>query len=282
MKKRILAAIPIILIVALALIVQSFVLIALSVTLAIFTQVEMMRAMGKTVKWVSILFALTCGVIFVWSVVGIKPTSMDGQYNSLTMLLPSLYMIVFVVFIFLAFIACVFSQKKDFKDLQNTIFTLCYPQLFFVFFYSTIAIYLQNYIITLVMLLFVFALPMLSDTLAYFIGKTFGKTKLCPKISPNKTVAGSVAGVVGGLLCAFLIWIVFARDYNLASVLILGGVLAIVSQLGDLSASYIKRAVNIKDFGNLIPGHGGILDRLDSILFCMPIVYITFTFIGLY
>lgn len=117
-----------------------------------------------------------------------------------------------------------------------------------------------------------------TDTFAYFSGRLLGKRKLCPVISPNKTVEGSVGGLVGGIFLVMVLGIVLNWVYNInvhpfhfAMFGLLGGVF---SQIGDLTASSIKRYCNIKDFGNLIPGHGGILDRIDSLLFVLPVVYI--------
>ena len=95
-----------------------------------------------------------------------------------------------------------------------------------------------------------------SDICAYFTGFAIGKHKLCPHLSPKKTIEGAVGGVVGA-----------------AHSFIIGVIGAILSQCGDLTASAFKRKMGIKDYGNLIPGHGGIMDRFDSILFTAPVVY---------
>ncbi|SEF45361.1 phosphatidate cytidylyltransferase [Caloramator fervidus] len=112
------------------------------------------------------------------------------------------------------------------------------------------------------------------DTLAYYSGSFLGKHKLCPEVSPKKTVEGSIGGIVGSIL-GVLIWCWLNNDLklNLLYMIILGILGGIISQIGDLSASLIKRYVGIKDYGNIMPGHGGILDRFDSILFIAPIVY---------
>ncbi|MEF9988143.1 MAG: CDP-archaeol synthase, partial [Christensenella sp.] len=92
------------------------------------------------------------------------------------------------------------------------------------------------------------------------------------------TVAGCVAGIVGGIIASVLIWAVFSNVASITMMPLLnyifaGAALAVISQLGDLSASFIKRSLNIKDFGKLLPGHGGIVDRMDSVLFCIPLVF---------
>ena len=111
-----------------------------------------------------------------------------------------------------------------------------------------------------------------TDIMAYFSGYLFGKHKLCPKISPKKTVEGAIGGALGSMvLCG-----IFAKLFLPAlfmHCLIIGLLGGIVSQFGDLTASIFKRKMGIKDYGNLIPGHGGILDRFDSVLFTAPLVY---------
>lgn len=119
----------------------------------------------------------------------------------------------------------------------------------------------------------------ITDIFAYFTGVTLGKTKIIPHISPKKTVEGSIGGAIGCMLTMMLYGVVIMNQagiepipmYHLA---ILGLLCGVVSQLGDWSASAIKRSMEIKDFGKLIPGHGGIMDRIDSIIFVAPLVYI--------
>ena len=111
-----------------------------------------------------------------------------------------------------------------------------------------------------------------TDICAYFSGYFLGRHKLCPKLSPKKTVEGAVGGVLGSAVLSTLFGLIFARQWMLHC-LIIGLVGSVFAQLGDLSASALKRRMGIKDYGNLIPGHGGILDRFDSVLFTAPLVY---------
>ncbi len=126
----------------------------------------------------------------------------------------------------------------------------------------------------------VFICAFCSDIGAYFTGVTFGKHKLTPVLSPNKTWEGAIGGVVFTALMTALFVFVISKIYNFEinnlSVLIfffIGSIGSIFAQIGDLTASSIKRHVNIKDFGHIIPGHGGALDRFDSVLFTAPTIY---------
>jgi len=115
-----------------------------------------------------------------------------------------------------------------------------------------------------------------TDTFAYLIGCKFGKHKLTP-VSPKKSIEGSIAGVIGNVIISLIYTYCINKTGNIEiSYLAITGIsiiLSILAQLGDLAASSIKRYVGIKDFGNLIPGHGGMLDRIDSILFIAPFAY---------
>lgn len=110
-----------------------------------------------------------------------------------------------------------------------------------------------------------------SDSFAYFVGCSIGKHRLCPTISPKKSVEGFIGGIVGAMLCVGALGSLF--NFNLIIMLIMGALIAIIGTFGDLVESCIKRYVGIKDSGTLIPGHGGVLDRFDSLLFTAPLVY---------
>ena len=118
-----------------------------------------------------------------------------------------------------------------------------------------------------------------SDTFAYLTGMLFGKHKLVPNLSPKKTVEGAIGGIIGSMLLgAIYTYIVFNKltdDIYMSSVRVsIGcGVGSIISMIGDLTASGIKRNYDVKDYGNIIPGHGGILDRFDSVIFTAPALY---------
>ena len=116
-----------------------------------------------------------------------------------------------------------------------------------------------------------------TDTFAYFAGRTLGKHKLCPKVSPKKTVEGAIGGTLGCVICICIYAYICGKckgvSVNYISATIFSVLTAVFSQFGDLAASRIKREYGVKDYGNLIPGHGGILDRFDSALLISPLVY---------
>ena len=128
----------------------------------------------------------------------------------------------------------------------------------------------------------------ISDTGAYFSGYFFGKHKLAPKISPKKTIEGAVGGVVSCILSYLLLGFIFetiTRKMGLTitvsyiSLLLVAPIVSLLSIVGDLSASIIKRQHNIKDFGNIMPGHGGILDRFDSVFYVAGVMFLISNFI---
>lgn len=120
------------------------------------------------------------------------------------------------------------------------------------------------------------------DTAAYYSGKYLGKRKLCPEVSPKKTIAGSIGGLLGSALGCGIFGIIvssYVSEVQVIHFFLIGTLCGIMGQFGDLVASSIKRYVGIKDYSNLIPGHGGILDRFDSILFNAVVVFYYLTFI---
>lgn len=125
----------------------------------------------------------------------------------------------------------------------------------------------------------VFLISWGTDTFAYLFGMVFGKHKLYPSISPKKTVEGSLGGIFGSLILLNL-FNFYILKYNIVFIILSGILISVVSQLGDLFASKIKREIGIKDFSNIIKGHGGFLDRFDSIIFATPLVYILFHIFG--
>ncbi|CAH0213057.1 Phosphatidate cytidylyltransferase [Peribacillus sp. Bi96] len=113
-----------------------------------------------------------------------------------------------------------------------------------------------------------------TDSGAYFIGKSLGKRKLWPEISPNKTVEGFIGGLFSAMIVGALFYAFSSLDYTLLQLLMISLIIGVFGQLGDLVQSAYKRHYGVKDSGKLLPGHGGILDRLDSVIFILPILHL--------
>jgi phosphatidate cytidylyltransferase len=129
-------------------------------------------------------------------------------------------------------------------------------------------------------LLFTVGVTWLNDSVAYFVGVNFGKHKLAPQISPRKSIEGSIGGIAGGLLAAVILGIYFQKP--VPPLLVVAFLVVIAGQFGDLVESIIKRNAGVKDSGTFLPGHGGILDRLDSMLFTGPVVYYLASYLPLF
>lgn len=112
-----------------------------------------------------------------------------------------------------------------------------------------------------------------GDTGAWFFGRRYGKTKLYPLISPGKTVEGSAGGLLASIILAFLFKLLFFKNLGWFAAFLTALLVGAVSQIGDLCESFFKRAYKIKDSGTILPGHGGMLDRFDGVLFSLPIMY---------
>ena len=138
------------------------------------------------------------------------------------------------------------------------------------------------------LILFAFFCAWITDGFALFAGMAFGKHKLAPVISPKKTIEGAIGGVIGNTILCCLLWLIFHSKFGLAEiiklpyVIICALVLSVFSIFGDLAASAIKRHQGIKDFGNILPGHGGMMDRFDSALFVFPLLYLILLIAGKY
>ena len=118
-----------------------------------------------------------------------------------------------------------------------------------------------------------FAIVMLTDTGAFYTGRTIGRHKLAPLVSPGKTIEGAVGGFVMAVVAGLICKLTFFPEIPTVHALALGGALGAIGQVGDLAESLLKRGSDVKDSGNLLPGHGGMLDRIDSMLFCAPVLY---------
>lgn len=169
---------------------------------------------------------------------------------------------IFIVLI-ISLLLMVVNNKVTILDVAYTLMGILYVP--FLMFHIT---YLDN--TKYIWLIFLTAWG--TDTFAYIFGNLFGKNKLCPDLSPNKTIEGSLGGILGSIILTTI----FSKYFKLGpmwKMILLSIIASILAQFGDLTASKIKRITGIKDYGYIMPGHGGILDRFDSILFTAPVVY---------
>ncbi len=184
------------------------------------------------------------------------------------------YMTEMIVLSLLCFMTAYVITFPEYKTEQVTgaFFGVCYVSVLMSFVYHTRALPDGVYFVWLILLS-----AWGSDTLAYCAGRLFGRHKMAAQLSPKKTIEGAVGGIAGAALLGLIYGSIFRHgfttDYPQAVCALACAAGAVISMIGDLAASAIKRNHNIKDYGSLIPGHGGILDRFDSMLFAAPAIY---------
>ncbi len=189
-------------------------------------------------------------------------------YNKSLILSLVLFMVFLVIYLIIKY------PKVSIVDITLSIF----PALYIGFSFSFALLILEEPHAFLIMLS-IFLLTWTSDIGGYFFGSLWGKRKIAPKLSPNKTWAGSIGGIILSLITA-LIFYKYAQigNHNLFNLIILGIMASIAAQAGDLFISSVKRIFAVKDTGSLIPGHGGILDRFDSFILVLPVVFALLTY----
>ena len=186
-----------------------------------------------------------------------------------------------MLFLFLLLLAqLVFEYDKiSLESIGISLFTMIYPATILV------SLLVINRYPTLEPLLMVFAITPCADTFAYFVGSIVKGKKLCPNISPNKTVSGFIGGLFGGMIASLLVYFIFTEKgaiFNsvFLEVLLFAGAgiaCALLTAYGDLVESVIKRKLGIKDMGKILPGHGGMSDRIDGLTFAAPVISFVFT-----
>ena len=183
-------------------------------------------------------------------------------------------MVIMLAFLLLLLATFVFGYPKFHShQIMAAFFGLFYVGVMLSFMYQTRMLKMGEFIVWLI-----FLCSWGCDTSAYCVGMLFGKHKMSPILSPKKSVEGAIGGVVGAMLfTAIYCYAIKAAfsivEFSIAPLVIIAGVGALMSMVGDLAASAIKRNFDIKDYGKLIPGHGGVLDRFDSVIITAPIIY---------
>ncbi|MDK2802272.1 MAG: phosphatidate cytidylyltransferase [Oscillospiraceae bacterium] len=210
----------------------------------------------------------------------IMPIIFSGIFPFLNSILAEYSNIVYILYIIYFVLTIIFNINKI--DINK--FSFCFIMSIIIPLFFSYAIYIRDYTDKYYFYYIFIAVSSawISDTFAYFGGYFFGKRKIVPKISPNKTLEGFISGIIGNILFGFIFSYFYALyylhnninvDINYVNLFIILTILSIAGIFGDLFASAIKRINNIKDFGKIMPGHGGIFDRFDSILFTVPLVY---------
>ncbi len=189
--------------------------------------------------------------------------------------------VIFTVLLHLA-VAIAVHGKSDYRDVLASGLLTIYITL------SMGCLALTNSEYGTAIMIIVFVCAWSTDTGAYFTGRAFGKRKLIPHVSPNKTVAGAVGGVIISIVCCIIYLMIYVKIIGgtvgyqwpilVCGGAIVGGAAGILAQVGDLAASAIKRDTGVKDFGWIFPGHGGFMDRFDSVLYISPVIYFILQF----
>ena len=181
----------------------------------------------------------------------------------------------------LLFASLVFEfERTDFTAVGTSLFALCYPSGFLV---PLMIINSYEDPKGFVGLLMIIVVSTCADTAAYLVGSTLKGPKLCEKVSPKKTISGAIGGVLGGIIGALFVYFVFGKGAIWSNPLewlvyvLTGGISSLVTEFGDLVEGAIKRKLDIKDSGKLLPGHGGMLDRIDGMIFNCVFIFAVFT-----
>ena len=238
--------------------------IALTV-IALLAMNEYFNAVSKVAKPVKWLGYLSCiSIVAVYFI----PDEYLGMMFTLSV--PTILVILFTQVI-------VTEMKTNFKDIAFTFIGILYIVFFMIF--VALIDGLDN---GKILIWYLIAAAWGTDIFAFFTGILIGKHKFS-KISPKKSIEGCIGGTIGGILLmliyTYIINTFFEMNYSYLVIAGIGLILSLLGQIGDFAASSIKRYVDIKDFSNLIPGHGGMLDRIDSLIFLAPFAYVFFTLI---
>ncbi|RDW19513.1 phosphatidate cytidylyltransferase [Oceanobacillus arenosus] len=228
-------------------------------TLATISLFELVRMRKNSGYWISFILA----VLLLWVIL------LYNQSEILSFLvLSELEMITIIILLLLSYIVLV-KNKFTFDDAGFTLLATFYVGLGFYYLMET-----RDGVNGLSNIFFAFFIIWSTDTGAYLFGRAFGKRKLWPTISPNKTVEGAIGGILLACIVAIVFHLIQPFPHSLLTVIGVTIVASIFGQIGDLVESAMKRNYGVKDSGKILPGHGGILDRFDSLLFVLPLLHI--------
>ena len=199
---------------------------------------------------------------------------------------PQIMVRISVFYLIIALIVSILlNPNKSLNSVTGTMFCMFYPSA------PLLSLIMLNYLgeISWLVLILAFTTTAFTDVGAYLVGSAFKGKKLCPEISPNKTISGAIGGLIGGVMASFITFYTLkalnvavfnATIFSTILFLIMSGILfSITTQAGDLFESYLKRRLGIKDMGKLIPGHGGMLDRIDGLVFTAFATFVLYSFL---
>lgn len=237
--------------------------------IACISMQEYMNAISKDAKPIRWLGYISC--IFIAFIHIIPQYIPEPILNNIIILaIPILLLVLFATIVST-------NMRINFKDVSYTLFGIVYIVTCIGFIAKIRGLEHGNWLVW-----FAIIAAWASDTFAYFIGKRFGKHKFS-KVSPKKSIEGCIAGVIGAVIVALIYTYavneITSLNFSYIYITIITAILSIIGQIGDFAASSIKRYVDVKDYSNLIPGHGGMLDRIDSLMFLSPFAYVFLTII---
>ena len=234
--------------------------LAIIALLAMNEYFNAVQKVSNPVRWVGYLSCFSIAIIHLVPV--------ESLNMVVTLSVPTILLILFAQVI-------ATDMKTSFKDIAYT-----FLGIFYVVFFMMFVAFIDGMQNGKILIWYAIIAAWGTDIFAYFIGKHFGKHKFS-KVSPKKSIEGCIAGTVGAILLMLLYTYVantfWNMNYSYGFIAMIGLILSLIGQIGDFAASSIKRYVDIKDYSNLIPGHGGMLDRIDSLIFLAPFAYALFT-----
>ncbi len=261
-KERTISAVVIVLVALAAILPGGIILAAVLYVVSIIGYLELTKACGvrkgekRNGLEITGIAAITCYYPVIYLVE-------DTSYAVMVIVLSMMAMMSVYVFAYPRFHA---------DQVMAAYFSLIYAPVMLSFVFLTRQLDNGIYLVWMI-----FISSWISDTFAYLTGVMFGRHKLAPVLSPKKSVEGAVGGIAGAALTGALFGVLFRSAFEIEQIVLIltvvGGAGSVISQVGDLAASAIKRNHEIKDYGKLIPGHGGIMDRFDSVIFTAPITY---------
>lgn len=254
------------------------------VLLMFFASVEMCRAVAnRFAKPLTIMVVLN--VILGYGAYALVHYAFGKGKGGITSFFGVLSLMIIICIVY-----AMVSKKYTINNVISTLFVMIYPMVFMIYLLS------QSYLgaFRSAAIILTFGGCAMSDGMAYFVGSALKGPKLCPSISPKKTISGAIGGLFGGLITGVAVMFLgnagFLGVEPITSVVALNAVhyciiglgVSVFCQIGDLVSSYIKRACGVKDFGKILRGHGGFLDRIDGVIIAGVFVYIYFTFLAVF